>query len=263
MKKITLLFLLLPVLFGCTPKNDTVQRATVDRICVLPVDDSPDFHDIEEAYVDFFKYSEFNLPTYSHIKIWGWSKDGKVAYSDYLSFEGEFLSVYILDFINDKILWKNTLDLYRDPRLDEASYDRFNGDYYLDFINNYRKVCVQNGIEFVQTELKKLPIRENNQTVNIILQKNESPLTALERDDLMIYGKYDSYTVIAENQGNRKTIQEKNFTAVYPDILFLCGYFMSPFENRALIVTGVFAHRWEGSDVTYTFAGCHLSNGFK
>jgi hypothetical protein len=85
----------------------------------------------------------------------------------------------------------------------------------------------------------------------------------VERENLSIFGRYESYKIIAENHGRRKTICEKNFTTIYADDVFLCGYFLSPFENRALIVTGVFAHSFEGSDVTYSFAGCHLSVGFR
>jgi hypothetical protein len=276
MNKSNLLFKLLTIIiiavmmFACSPKKTEEQKSIPDSdpgSVSMPVDSAlnikqPTLSSAESPANNFFKYLDFERTTYSDIRIWGWSRDGKVAYSNYISFEGDVFFVFILDMVNDKVLWKNRLDFFEDPHPYEEGYNWFNGDFYLDFINNFKSICVQNGIEFIQTEFKELPIRYNNQTVNIILEKHETSLSSLERENLLIIGgNYDGYKVIAENQGRQKIIHEKNFT-VYADDVFICGYFISPFENRALIVVGEFAHSWEGSDVTYSFAGCHLSIGF-
>ena len=210
--------------------------------------------------VDYFKYLDFERRTYSDIRIWGWSRDGKVAYSDFLSHEGDRFTVFIFDMINDKTVWQKTFDLlayYFSDDHDE-NFDIYNSDFTVDF----KKVCVQNGIEFIQTEFAELPVRHNNQTVNIILEKNETSLSHNELEDLGQYGgRIDSYRIIAENGGRRKTVCEKDFL-IYANDVFVCGYFLSPFEDRALIVIGEFAHGWEESVVTYSLIGCHLSIGF-
>jgi hypothetical protein len=277
-------------MFSCSPKNTEKRKAAGEGVAGLQTEhetaqDSttasvPDLVSIpneqftlsstEPPANNFSKYLDFERTTYSDIRIWGWSRDGKVAYSNYISFEGDVFFVFILDMVNDKVLWRNTLDFFDDPHPYEENYHWFDGDFYLDFINSFKNKCVQNGIEFIQTEFKELPIRHNNQTVNIILEKNETSLSHSEMDNLLIIGgKFEGYKIIAENQGKQKIILEKDFNihksnyTIYADDIFVCGYFISPFENRALIVIGEFAHSWEGSDVTYSFAGCHLSVGFR
>jgi hypothetical protein len=286
MNKTDLLFKLLAIpiiaviMFACSPKNTEKQKAlgeenidlqteseTVRDSATVSIPDSAlDNKQLSSAgppAYNFSKYLDFERKTHSAINIWGWSRDGKVAYSNYVSFEGDVFYVFIFDIINDKVLWQSALDLFNDPHPYEEGYNWFTGNFYLDFINNFKKVCSQNEIEFIQAEFKDIPIKHDNQTVNIILEKNKTPLSSLERENLLIIGgDYDSYKIIATYQGKQKIIKEKSL-AVYADDVFICGYFMSPFENRALIVIGEFAHSWEGSDVTYSFAGCHLSNGFR
>ena len=267
--KITAALIIAVIAAGCSPKKTDEQKTIdadtephtelelemeqeVDAVYVINSDINQLIQD-KTYFIDYFKYLDFALPTYSDIRILGWSKDGKVAYSNYRVHEGIELSVYIFDIINDKIIWRN------------FAYDgnaESGNDFYLDFINDYKKVCVQNEIEFIQTEFMNLPARHNNQTVNIILEKKITSLGFNQLEDLGQYGgTVEGYTVIAENQGKRKVITDKNLQ-MYANDVFLCGYFISPFENRALIVIGEFAHVWEGSAVSYYLAGCHLSAGF-
>jgi hypothetical protein len=263
------------IMFACSPKNTESRKATGESVAGLQTEPEtaqdgattsvPDFiPSPAPPSQNFSEYLDYERRTFSEIKIWGWSRDGKVAYSNFITLEASDLDVIIFDIINDTVLWRNRLDLFNDPHPHEDGYDWFKGKFYLYFINDFKNVCVQNGIEFIQTEFKNIPIKHDNQTVNIILEKNESPLSSFERENMAIFGKYESYKIIATHQGKQKIIKEKSFTGtIYADDVFICGYFLSPFENRALIVIGEFAHSWEGSDVTYTFAGCHLSMGFR
>jgi hypothetical protein len=195
--------------------------------------------------------------TYSDIRIWGWSTDGKIAYSNQREHEGSVITVFIFDIINDKIVWQNSLylsDIY------------FSNDYfviYTNFIINYKNICDQYGIIFIQTEFKGLPIKHNNQIINIIVGKKETSLSLVELEDLLQYGgRIESYRVIAENQGKQKFIHERVFD-IYANDVFVCGYFISPFEDRALIVIGEYAHVWEESAVVFSLIGCHLKVGFR
>jgi hypothetical protein len=272
------------IMFACTPQKNKKQQATEDNTAGLQTEsetaqdsttssmtadtaiDNKQFtlSSAEPPAQNFFEYLDHERMSFSEIKIWGWSRDGKVAYSNFITLEASDLDVIIFDIIDDTVLWRSRLDLFDDPHLYEENYGWFKGNYYLDFINNFKNVCIKNGIEFIQTEFQKNPIEHDNQTVNIILEKNETPLSFVEMENLgIIGGRYESYKIIATHQGKQKIIKEKSFTSIYADDVFICGYFMSPFENRALIVIGEFAHSWEGSDVTYHFAGCHLSTGFR
>jgi hypothetical protein len=74
----------------------------------------------------------------------------------------------------------------------------------------------------------------NNQLINITMEKskvNETFSDVSSRDDYII-----QYKTIAENRGKKKIIKGGEEFAY--DII-LCGYFMSPFENRALVIIGV------------------------
>jgi hypothetical protein len=206
---------------------------------------------------DYLKYMSWKPRTYSDIRIWGWSTDGKIAYSNQREHEGSVITAFIFDIIEDKVVWQNSLymsDIY-------SSNDYF--FMYTNFIINYKNICDQNRIKFIQTEFKELPIKYNNQTVNIIVEKKETSLSHSELEDLLQYGgKIESYRIIAENRGKQKLIHERAFN-IYANDIFICGYFISPFENRALIVIGEYVHAWEESTVVFSLIGCHLTVGFR
>ena len=44
--------------------------------------------------------------------------------------------------------------------------------------------------------------------------------------------------------------------------VYVCGYFLSPFENRAMVVIAEEVWVHEGTELFYKFAGCHLGSGF-
>lgn len=204
--------------------------------------------------VNYLKFSEFNWALlYSDIRIWGWSKDGKIAYHENRDgFErGNIEVVTIYDIINDKILSQEFL----------FDYDIYNIETYQIVINNFIDKCRENQIEFIQTEFLELPVMHNNQTVDIILEKKESSLSDFELDSDNQFGNIEGFKVIAKNQGRQKTICEISLQRYAYDV-FLCGYFLSPFENRALVVVGEYIHIFEGAGVKFSFIGCHLTIGF-
>jgi hypothetical protein len=215
----------------------------------------------EPSFIDFRQYSNITEYSYSSVRIWGWSRDSKVAYSNNKDIEGRggsIITVAIFDLINDTILWKNSLDTFSfwgEDYLEQynIAYDNF----ILDFIN----ICGQNKIEFIQTEFLNMPIRHNTQTVNITIEKINRSNS--DEYDLVYWGRIGSYKIIAENQGRRKTIHEKTFSRAAVDV-FVCGYFISPFENRALVVVGELIRVFEGYGIDeYVLIGCHLSEGFR
>jgi hypothetical protein len=111
---------------------------------------------------------------------------------------------------------------------------------------------------FIQAEFKKLPIKHNNRIYNVIEEQNK-------RDDSDDYG-YDtieSYKIVVDTQGKSKVINEDTFSGPTVFDVFSLGYFISPFENRALIVIGRHIRHWEGTNNDYILLGCHLDSGFR
>jgi hypothetical protein len=213
--------------------------------------------------IDFFQYSDFEpMYKWSNIRIWGWSKDGKAAYSNNKFIDGRggvITTVIILNLKTDAVLYRNSLD-----SIDFEDFDDYEERYnnaYRNFIANYRNICTQNGIEFIQTDFKNLPIKHNARTVNIIIEKIEKTGTR-EEWEIERYGKIGSYKVIAKNQRRQKIIHENTFRNAAFDVI-VCGYFISPFEDRALVIVGEYVGVFEGKDVEYVLIGCHLSDGFR
>jgi hypothetical protein len=207
-----------------------------------------DLFQYDEAKVHFINYNNWFSSRYD-FRIWGWSKDGKVAYS-YTEFQDgagwETIKFYILNFIDDEILWSKILND------DEGTLD------YDALYREFMTICKNNRIEFIQAEFKKMPVMHNNKTYNVIEEQNK-------RDDSDDYGynTIESYKITVETQGKSKVINEDTFSEPAVFDIFPLGYFISPLENRALIVIGRHIRHWEGTNNDYIFAGCHLDIGFR
>lgn len=164
-----------------------------------------------------YKHSSYKeLIDISDIRIWGWSRDGKVAYSnDYYTdgYGGYTFMVAILDLVEDTIVWENSAHYFEE--FDEA---------YNSLIDSSADMCEQNAIEFTQSDFMELPIKYNNQEVKIIVEETE-----FEEDDYMHEpGAIQGYKIIAENNGKQKIIEED--AELYTvNLVFACGYFISPF----------------------------------
>ena len=200
--------------------------------------------------INLYQYSEEKYDTYEkNFRIWGWSKNGRVAYT-YDVFEGGTKGTYalIFDFVQDKKIWSKS-----------SEWNDWNGTgddeglppdevFYQAFIN----ACIENGIELVQAEYRKLPIVHNNKTYNVIFDINLGP--KMEYSGVKFI---DNYKIMVETQGKRKIIHSAQGNTSFN--VFPYGYFISPFENRALLVYG--SQRPGGYNPT-SFVGCDLDRGF-
>jgi hypothetical protein len=225
------------------------------------------------AIVDLFKYDEAKTHFISYnnwfssrydFRIWGWSKDGKVAYS-YTEFQDgagwETKYFYILNFIDDEIIWKYSIDDYEGKQMLYTEGEGSAEGPPIDYDSLYRRymnICKDEGIEFIQAEFKKIPIMHNNKVYNVVVDQNK-------RNDSDDYG-YDTvknYKIVVETQGKSKVINEDTFSEPVVFDIFSLGYFISPLENRSLIIVGRHIRHWEGTNNDYIFVGCHLDIGFK
>ncbi|HOA07959.1 MAG TPA: hypothetical protein PLE16_11180 [Spirochaetota bacterium] len=212
--------------------------------------------------MDLFKYSVpegteygyskpynyiYGFPT---VRIWGWSKKGKLAYSIERSIEGKggYLIEYaIFDLSKKKIVWKieddsNNFDDYaEDDKFSEFSYKIRKQK----LLNAFKK----NGIVMNKNTFLKLPIQHNNKTYDFNLNiKNEKKPE--------FHDSISEYSVVVKN-GNKTKIIKKE-TKVKALSVFLCGYFKSPYENKAVIVTAEEQFVFEGTELFYSFTGFDL-----
>jgi hypothetical protein len=194
-------------------------------------------------YYDYNKLVPFCL---SKIRMWGWSRNGKAAYSIEFYVDGRggtITTAIIFDFIDDRIVWENKIDSFY------TDYD-ING-----FYNNFRAACKNYNIENINASFNNFPLKykENIYNINIDVVSEENT----END---WYDSIKSFQIVVETQGRSKIINSTNdivATGIFP-----CGYFISPFENRALIIIGKSVRAFEGEDIEFIFIGCHLLIGF-
>jgi hypothetical protein len=206
----------------------------------------------EPPYVDLFKY--MNAYLYKReMNVWGWSRDGKVAYTEKRKneYRGETIkTVYIFDSVKDSVLWTKEITDYDYKEKTEKEY---NTAYSL-FFNDFRAICDRYKIVLKQPEFEPMPIEYNGKTINIWVDYSPK--------ELIFSNTIESYTIFAETGGKIKILKANTKALAYE--VYPCGYFMSPYEKRALIVLVEFGHGWEGdTDIRFTLAGCHLETGFK
>jgi hypothetical protein len=198
--------------------------------------------------VNLYQYQNEYSPSGSGFRFWGWSKNGKVAYT-YDFGDGGVTTTYatIFNFVRDTETWSKTELLDYD---DNGNVLPPSGD----FLQEFRNACMENGIEFVQAKYRKLPSVHNNKTYKVVLEIGKRELNAGDPDLLVV----DNYRIFVHTDGKTKVVHEAK--EEYPAYnIFPLGYFISPFENRALIVMG--KHILGGHVFTF-FVGCYLDSGF-
>ena len=203
-------------------------------------------------YIDLFQYLKndvkfgiTNPTSFPDIRIWGWSTDGKVAYSQELYSEGSgmvHITFRVFDFISDKVLYK----------LDVPPDDVSIAEYYNRSAKEIKAALSQNKIVERQVDYLPFPIRKGNFVYNGNVIK-----TFDDNKNLKNYR-----VVIDRNTGKQKTIIAEDAFPGFEYDAAIAGYFLSPFGNRALIVIAKEVYVFEGTGITYVFSGCHLETGF-
>ena len=171
------------------------------------------------------------------IKVFGWSRDGKVAVLD-----NNGLAAYILNTWDDKVLWGKSY--FREIVDGKVPSDRP--------LNDLRQACRQYGIAITET----YPSAPSGSSFQYNGQKYTITVNSTSSRDT--YPK--NYSVIAEKGGKKKTIFSGQSWGYLPDFV---GYSVSPFGERALII--IYASEPSGEkifDGSFVFIGCHLITGF-
>jgi len=202
-------------------------------------------------YVDLMQYTKFDpkggfIPgSYgangsTGVNVWGWSSTGNAAFS-YSGIDDGFsgkpyFEFFIINLVNDRVVFEFSADKKLNPTLrkkvDEA-------------LKKYE--IVERKADFLPFPLKGDGVEYKCLIKNV---KQECS------DDFCEISGYD---VVIDKNGKEKKI--RTMSDRMANEVFICGYFMSPFEQRILVVTAENRH-FEGNNFGFFFSGCSLEKGF-
>jgi len=193
------------------------------------------------------------------LRIWGWSRDGKVALSvdNSSPARGGFtIDYYIIDIITDEISFHLSADSF--DYEDIYNFDIYNNDLnnvnllYNTTINEITTANNKNGIIEAQTDFLSFPITKNNFQYTCFADEQNTDENGMVKIN---------FNIIVSRDGSKKTIGTNS--GYGPGLsLNICGYLLSPYENRILVVYATTKHFSGDVFVDYFFNGCHLDIGF-
>jgi hypothetical protein len=190
------------------------------------------------------------------VRIFGWSKDGKLCYSIQRNIEGRggvITSYIIQDLITDSFLWRHDDDSFKweteindIDSIAETSYNN-NQKIIESFCSNYKIILDESILSNVDTlQSKGITIKLN--------------ITTNKKDSLGFNNV--SYEIIAKRNDNKQKViaSRKNITA---DNVYICGYMNSPYENRIALIIAEEKYVFEGNELFYSIVGCLTDAGYK
>ena len=194
--------------------------------------------------VNLFQYSVssgtiYEFPT---VRIWGWSATGKIAYSverEAAGIGGQIIEFNVFDAVSDEVVSNFAIDSYEQDRISITNAIR------------------ANNIVEGETVFQPFPIRKNNMEYVCSITS-----LAYSADAYGFFGdNISKYTVVVTANGKNKIVNTFGNDLLTRKV-YICGYILSPFENRALIVLAEERFVFEGTELFYVFCGCHLGTGF-
>ena len=210
--------------------------------------------------INLFQHSEsqrrFN--SFPHARVWGWSNNGKVAFSvESDGVAGQIIGFFVFDMITNSNVFELIMRQHTHNYTirDEALYN-----FYANNILNALRIF---NIISYQTEFLPFPFSVNNVEYNThLIVEYQKDQMALGRDDVDVVSRY---TVVITANDRSKVIA--NFDGLSNAFIstfsvYAAGYFLSPFESRALVV--VAESFWVHSmfELRYRFIGFDLETGF-
>lgn len=194
--------------------------------------------------------------TFPIFRIFGFSKDGKMAYSleeDVDGRGGTIIQYIIQDLVTDKILWttKDDTENWTGEQDSMATLTTF-----LISLNNKKaelKSAMQKyGIIQADSEFLQFPTKDGYSCTANVQDKTKGG-----DDDWL--GKIDYQIRVKNPAGKSKTVASAKDEKAYQVVV--CGYFKNPYENRLAIIYGEEKYVFEGTGISYHVAGCDLSEG--
>jgi hypothetical protein len=202
--------------------------------------------------IEFGRTSNANGPIRYDVRIWGWSANGKVAYSTEYEWSEIIpqINFIILDLVSDKTLFSlciNVDELYMNGEIKIEDVYNLNRNSILNALKKYN--IVEQRTEFLQ-----FPIKRNNATYDCRITNVKQGENEYGDDKVL------KYTVLVTMDNKRKIMG--NFTPPPSvDEVYVKGCFLSPFENRAMVAVAEWSWYQYGTR-RLIFIGCHLGVGF-
>jgi len=197
------------------------------------------------------------------IRIWGWSENGKIAFSteyteqlnDIYDFHPDY---YILDLTSDTAVFKYEF----------ASVVNSNGitvvsDYDK---NNILKANAEHNIVYSKTTFSIFPLSYNGSEYDCeaIVKFVQEDMSMGARSDIVTTVK-NYNIVVTRSDGKKKSVASDTLYTGdfhYYNALKVIGYVRSPYENRIAIITAL-GRDGMGYETEWIFNGCKLDIGFK
>ena len=192
--------------------------------------------------------------TFPICRVFGFSKDGKMAYSleEEVDGRGGTIIQYIIqDLVTDKILW-TTKDDTEDWTAEQDSMATLT-TFQISLNNKkseLRSAMQKYGIIQSDNEFLQFPTKDGyGCTANFQDKTNNG------EDDWL--GNIDYKITVKNPSGKTKSVASEKGAKAYQVVV--CGYFKNPYENRLAIIYGEEKYVFEGTGITYHIAGCDLS----
>lgn len=200
----------------------------------------------------------YGFPT---VRLWGWSEDGKAALSvtSEVNGRGGTVVYYVVqDMVSDEILWTLEDDTFNWEN-EGADVEGFEPDRIAALSYERHRTAVDEA-------LKRYAIQaETNPFLPFPMEWNEWTYTpkvsVVKEKEPQFYDDIASYTVsLARSNGKTKKIAFVDDTESRN--VHVCGYSLSPFEDRIIVVVAEEQFVFEGTELFYSFVGCDLKKGF-
>ncbi|MBU0935977.1 MAG: hypothetical protein KKI09_06960 [Spirochaetes bacterium] len=214
---------------------------------------------------------------YPEFRMFGWSPDGKVAWSEVRAIDGRGGTQYhfvIFDAVADTVVWEEMDDSFdwmedlmadsdwmegvsaASESMEESTVDSGWSTAWSHVGDRFETAMAQFGVALNQgVDLLSFPLALNGDDFSAELVL----VPETEADRFM--DEVKSYQVLATSRKKGKKILaiSSEVTALR---IWISGCFLSPFEDRMLVVVSREQYIFEGSEVFYHFAGCNLKVGF-
>jgi len=189
-----------------------------------------------------------------YARIWGWSTNGRVAYS----IEGGINSEagYQIDFVIFDLVANNTLfnlTVFSGPANDWLEGEVLFYAYKTPILNALRTYEI---IE-QRTDFFPFPLIKNN----IAYYANIVDVEYGEDEQWLLGDTILRYTLLITADAGKQTID--TFTPfLWLFDVDVCGYFLSPFENIILVIIAEDLGQYLHGGILYRFVGFHLEENF-
>jgi hypothetical protein len=209
--------------------------------------------------IDLFEYLKrpegaYGFPVF---RLWGWSRDGKVAWSMEREVEGRggvTIEYVVQDLVSDEVLWNypddsGAWDAY-DPEADgsEAEYS------YRHVAAGLREALDAFRIVQGPAKFERFPIKSAGRSYGVDIRIDQKQATD--------FGEGVAAYTVRITRDDRKAKEAKKATGAEALSVYACGYFASPYESRVAIVSAEERFVFEGTEMFYSLSGCNLKVGF-